>query len=276
MVFRHLGATLGTLSILLMPPLAADASVRLPVSFHRQEHSLSCEIATLKMALGAHGVDVSESELIAKLPFDPTPKEAGVWGNPNEGFVGIINGTMLGTGYGVYWDPIAKVGNDYAPTHVIKHGSASEVARHIDSGNPVIVWGYYGRRAVHSWRTPAGESIKAVNGEHTRIVYGFDGTADNPTHFYLIDPIDGHMSWSTEEFMHNWSALNHHAVVVLPPRTWIRVIGDIKVWEVDISTNTRQWVTTWDIFEARGGTSQAIQSVTSEELLRYTVGTDIL
>lgn len=276
MVYRHVGAVLSTVSILLIAPLTTDAATRLPVSFHRQEHSLSCETATLKMALGAHQIVVSEDELIAKLPFDPTLKGAGIWGDPNKGFVGSINGSMLHTGYGVYWDPIADLGNQYATTRIIQHGSASEVARHVAAGNPVIVWGYYGRRAVYTWQTAKGETIKAVNGEHTRVVYGFDGPVENPTHFYLIDPLDGPMSWSTEKFMYNWSALDHHAVVVMPPRTWVRVSNDAKVWEIDKSTNTRRWVTTWEALTYRGGTAQAVQTITSEELLRYTVGTDIL
>lgn len=228
------------------------------------------------MALGVHNIAVSEDELIAKLPFDPTPKGNGIWGDPNKGFVGNIDGSMLGTGYGVYWDPIAAVGSQYARTEVIEHGSAADIARHIRDGNPVIVWGYYGRRAVYNWQTPAGEHIKAVNGEHTRIVYGFDGSTENPERFYLIDPISGHMSWSTEEFMFNWSALEHHAVVVTPPRMWMRVEGDTKVWEIDTKTNTRQWVTTWNAFVSRGGGADDIRSIHETELLRYTPGADIL
>lgn len=260
----------------LLLPVSTDASVRLPVQLHRQEHSLSCEVATLKMALDAHGVVIPESELIAKLPFDPTPKDGGVWGDPNKGFVGSIDGAMLVNGYGVYWDPIAAVGDGYADAEVIRHGSASDVARHLADGNPVIVWGYYGRRAVYNWRTSAGATVKAVNGEHTRIVYGFDGTVENPTRFYLIDPIDGHMSWSTEEFMHNWSALNHMGVVVKPPREWVRLSGDTKVWEINRQENTRRWVTTWNVFISRGGAAESIRGINAAELMQYSAGADIL
>lgn len=276
MVYRHLGAVLGTASILLTSPLTTDAAARLSVSFHHQEHSLSCEVATLKMALGVYRIVVSEDELIATLPFDLTPKGEGIWGDPNQGFVGNINGSMLGTGYGVYWDPIAALGNHYVQTKVMQHGSASEVARFVAQGNPVIVWGYYGRRAVRNWQTVNGDNIKAVNGEHTRVVYGFDGSVENPSHFYLVDPLDGYMSWSTEEFMYNWSALEHHAVVVMSPRTWMRVGEESRIWEIDQSTNTRRWVTTWDAFVRRGGTTSAVRSIASDELLRYKVGTDIL
>src|SRR5262245_9197550 len=54
----------------------------LEVKWHRQEHSLSCEIAALKMALSAQGIEVPESELIGRLRFDVTPRANGVWGDP--------------------------------------------------------------------------------------------------------------------------------------------------------------------------------------------------
>lgn len=253
-------------------PAPTNASVRLNVPFHRQEQSLSCEIATLKMALAAHGINVSERELIQQLPFDPTPKSRGVWGDPNKGFVGRIDGRMLVDGYGVYWDPIASVGSNYAATRVIHHGSAADIAGQLAQGHPVIIWGYYGQRAVYNWQTPDGNTIKAVNGEHTRVVYGFDGPTDNPTRFYLIDPLSGHMSWSTDELMFNWSALNHMAVAIAPPRDWVRVAGEVDVWEIDPTTNTRHLIPTWAHFESRGGSPHAIKTITNQELLQYRIG----
>lgn len=256
--------------------LPALGEVRLPVSDHRQEHSLSCEVAALKIALSAHGISVSESELISKLPFDPAPKIPGSWGDPNRGFVGKINGKMLVDGYGVYWDPIAQLGENYAPTQVIRNGSAADIARQISGGNPVIIWGYFGRRAAYHWRSSAGQPIQAINGEHTRVVYGYDGTVENPTRFYLLDPLYGRMNWSTEQLMHNWSALGHMAVVVLPPREWVRIPGDPKVWEIDLRANTRRWVTTWETFIRRGGSPAAVTNISSEKLLYYQPGPDII
>lgn len=263
-----------SLGILLSASTAAAATI-LPLDFHRQEQSLSCEIATLKMALGVHDIDVSEAELISRLPFDPTPKGNGIWGDPNVGFVGRINGSMLRTGYGVYWDPIAKVGNHYTDTEVLRHSSASQLARHIADGNPVIIWGYYGRRAVYSWQTPTGKDIKAVDGEHTRVVYGFEGTVQNPTRFYLADPVTGTFSWSTAELMHNWSSLNHMAVVIKPSRQWVRTSDSGQVWELNTKTKTRHLVPTWETFVARGGSSTNIKTVDERVLETYQRGQDI-
>lgn len=254
---------------------SADAATTLSVPFHRQEQPLSCEIAALKMALGVHGINVSEAELKARLPFDPTPKGNGIWGDPNVGFVGRINGSMLRTGYGVYWDPIANVGSTYATTEVLRHGSAPQLAQHIAAGNPVIIWGYYGRRTVYFWQTTAGKEIKAVDGEHTRVVYGFEGTVANPTRFYLADPLTGTFTWSTAELMHNWSSLNHMAVVVKPARQWLKTPDSIHVWEINTKEKTRHLIPTWDTFVARGGASHKVEIVDERVLRTYQRGQDI-
>ena len=50
-------------------------TVKLDVPYHKQEHSLSCEVASLLMALKYRGIDVTESELIQQLPIsDPGPR----------------------------------------------------------------------------------------------------------------------------------------------------------------------------------------------------------
>ncbi len=95
-------------------PIDRDKSISVylsGVAFHRQEHALSCEIASLKMALSYYGVDVSETQLISELPVDtPGPRQPGnIWGDPEKGFVGNIDGTMPNSGYGVYEKPIASV-----------------------------------------------------------------------------------------------------------------------------------------------------------------------
>lgn len=243
---------------------------------HRQEHSLSCEIATLKMALSAHDISVPESELISYLAFDSTPKSSGVWGDPNKGFVGSIDGQMLVDGYGVYWDPIAAVGKKYAQTEILKNGSVQQLAQQIKNGNPVIIWGYYGSTQKNfSWQTPQGKAIQAVDGEHTRVVYGFDGPVSNPTRFYLIDPATGRFSWSTAELMNNWNSLNRMGVIVSPQSQWLREIGGTKIWEIDTDKNIRRWVTSWQTFTNRGGAAHLVVNTAKEKLLKYTVGSSI-
>ncbi len=248
--------------------------VRLPITFHKQQYSLSCEVAALKTALAVHGVEVAEQTLIGQLPFDPTPKTAGIWGDPNKGFVGSIAGRMLVTGYGVYWDPIATLGARYAVTEVMRNGSAKLLAQTIAQGNPVIIWGYYGDGKAYSWRTPAGANIHAVDGEHTSVAYGFDGPANAPTRFYLMDPIQGAISKSTDELMSNWGSWGHMGVIVSSPRTWVRAPYDSTIWEID-SKQIRHEIISWSAFVNRGGSSSSVQSITAAALKKYAVGASI-
>lgn len=249
--------------------------VQLPTIYHRQEHSLSCEIASLKMALQTVGVDVSESELITLMPFDQTKKGAGKWGDPNEGFVGNINGKMLVDGYGVYWDPIARVGLRYKRTEVIRGGSAKDVAQHIAAGRPVVVWGNYGRAKMYSWKTSDGARITAVNGEHARTITGFSGSVDNPSSFSLFDPIYGPITWSTSKFLANWGLLGNHGVAVFPYPRWVRASGEGKVWEISKDGKMRHWIKSWRVFVVRGGFKEAIVEVSKSELAQYERGLDI-
>lgn len=266
---RSMGRVAGLVSV------GSAATAELPVTWHRQEHSLSCEIAALKMALSGVGVAVEESELLAALPFDSTPKKGGVWGDPHQGFVGDIDGEMFADGYGVHWEPIARLGLRWRRTEVIEEASAAEVAEHIAAGRPVIMWGYFGRGRVGTWRTPAGRTIRAVDGEHTRVVVGFSGPITAPTSFILFDPLFGSLTWPVEKFMANWSRLGYAGVVVYPQPRWVRADGTGQVWEISPDGTARRWVRDWDDFLASGGYKEAIMVIDEEELARYTRGPDV-
>ena len=60
------------------------------------------------MALNYRGAIVSETDIMNIVGYDPTIRNGNVWGDPYTAFVGDINGRQDTTGYGVYWDPIAR------------------------------------------------------------------------------------------------------------------------------------------------------------------------
>lgn len=196
----------------------ASGDTILPIAFDRQDHSLSCEVATLKMALSYRGVRVTESDLIMLVGVDRTPKysegEQPVWGDPDIAFVGNIDGRMFRDGYGVYEGPIARAGSTYRRTFAFRGWSVQQLAAQLVSGNPVIIWGYLGSGAPVSWVTPEGHTVNAVSYEHTFLVYGIRGTTSHPEGFYVIDPIYGpkYMDVTTLETM--WSALGQRGVIV--------------------------------------------------------------
>jgi uncharacterized protein YvpB len=189
-----------------------------PATYHRQEHALSCEIAALKIALSVYGLNIPESELISKLKFDPTPRSKTTWGDPYTGFVGDIDGKMMGDGYGVYWEPIAEVGSQYLSAG-IRQFNPQILAAELADGHPVVAWGYFGRGKKYTWTTPEGKTITGVNGEHARTVVGFTGTIDSPTSFIIYDPIYGKLHWKTKDLMNNWAPFDNMGVVIYPKLT---------------------------------------------------------
>jgi uncharacterized protein YvpB len=255
-----------------------EPTVRLPVKLHRQEHSLSCEAAALKMALSTFDVHISESELISYLAFDDTVRAQvnNIWGDPNKGFVGDIDGKMLEDGYGVYWDPIADLGLRWRRTEVLESGTASQLAQIILDGNPVIAWGPFGREKREVWHTPEGKRINAADGEHARVVIGFDGDVSKPDGFIVLDPIYGEMYWGRDKFMRNWDVFDRMGVIVYPQPQWVRVKGSDNVWEISKDGTTRRLMNmSWNVFENLGGFEAAIHPITNQELASFIRGDDI-
>lgn len=86
--------------------------IKLDVPLVKQKRSLSCEAAALASALNYFGIDVTEERIIDQMPFDKTKKKDDVWGDPDSGFVGDIDGRSILSGYGIYWKPIAKLSSE--------------------------------------------------------------------------------------------------------------------------------------------------------------------
>lgn len=201
-------------SALATLPSIKPATRDLGVRFHRQERALSCEIASLKMALNFKLKDVTETELWVHMPYtDYLPRRAGnIWGDPDKGFVGSINGTMPDGGYGIHEGPIAQLARRYGEAKEMTGGTLEELIAEIDAGNPVIVWSGYGKDI--SWNTPEGKFVRAYKGTHVRVLTGYVGSAKNPESLIMMDPIYGKVWWSQEKFMNQWEALGKRAVVV--------------------------------------------------------------
>lgn len=202
-----------------------EPTVLLPVSFDKQDHKLSCEVAGLKMLLTYRGVNVSENELLKKIGVDPTPKTflhgvngaAGIlqWGDPQKSFVGDVDGNMLQNGYGVHWDPIARVAKEYRSSYAIEHWELPDLSYELDHGNPIMIWGYLGNGRPTSWQTVTGKTVNTIYYEHIFVVNGYSGTSKNPTGFHVIDTLYGQRYYPAQEFLTRWSALGRSGVVVL-------------------------------------------------------------
>lgn len=204
--------------------LALASSVVLPepamkildIPMHWQERALSCEAASLKMALNFKGTAISENTIMKKIGFDLTPRKDNVWGDPNKSFVGNIDGSSCKTGYGVYWDAVAEVAKNWSDAESFSNWTLQDITREIRAGNPVVVWGTIPVKQLTdcSWYTTEGKYIKAFRETHVRTVVGYVGPAANPTKIIMNDPLSGTLYWTAEKFMNNWKEFGYSGVVV--------------------------------------------------------------
>lgn len=199
-----------------LSPSNRSFNVVLKVPFHKQEHALSCEVAALKMALGFYNVAVTETELINDLKFDTmdSRNEFNIWGDPDKGFVGNIDGKIPNEGYGVYEQLILDLALQYRDAKKMENPQLVDVLKEVESGHPVIVWGSLSTGKDISWFTVEGKYIKAVHGEHTRVVIGFSGTPEKTKYILLMDPVYGKVIMSKNRFLKDWALLDNKAVVV--------------------------------------------------------------
>lgn len=187
----------------LYPPYVTrypQATLNLDVPYHRQEHALSCEIAALRMLFLHRGRDVTETELIARMPTGPMGSDPGLV------FVGNIDGRQMTTGYGIDWDGLARVANQLQTAEAFYGRNLHFLIDRLHDGNPVVIWGslYRSPRNV-SWVTPEGKYVHAVSGEHTWVVTGYAGPREAPTHIFTLDPIYGRRVFRTGDFLKNWA-----------------------------------------------------------------------
>lgn len=188
----------------------------LDVPVLKQEYPVTCEVASLRMVLNYYGFSLSEDDLLADLRFDTTsPMADGVWGDPEKGFVGSVNGSIFdGTGYGVHAGPIKNLAKIYRPTVELKNPDILKIVGLVTSGKPVIVWGLLSSRNLVSWRTEGGKEIRVYPGEHARVVVGYTGEADDPDKLILLDPIYGKIRMSADQFARDWKMMDNRIVVL--------------------------------------------------------------
>lgn len=193
---------------LTLPPATTptDADrVYLAVPRLHQQRSLSCEMASLRMAAQYQKVTRSEAELVQLMATDVTqPKlENGklIWADPNRVFPGNVRGWQLyhggvrqqpyrarraGWGYGIYAPGIAEV--------AAKIGLQAEVFDQVDRvytalerGHvPIVIVPCSGRSTSRkwSWVTPQGTVVPAINSEHAIVVTGY-----NEQRVWVNDPM---------------------------------------------------------------------------------------
>jgi uncharacterized protein YvpB len=193
-----------------------EDKIELAVPLVKQDLRFECNITAATMVLNYYGVQVTKEQFYEKISKQSVPYDSAdnIWGDPNEGFVGDIRGNDRG--YGVHWDPVAKVINRYRSSEVHRNWNLTDLLSEVKAGHPVIVWWQNGRSTPDdiSWTTPDDEEIKAVNGMHSEVVVGYVGTAEKPQRILVNDPWRGKRELTVEQFTSLWQFYDETALVV--------------------------------------------------------------
>jgi uncharacterized protein YvpB len=133
-------------------PFQPAGAIIANVPFTRQIYSLSCEAASLQMALAYYGIGASQDTILGVIGVDRTPPYydgSGTlhWGDPYQGFVGDPNGyenagSGAASGYGTYYSTIARAATTLGG-HVAQAGEGippSVIYAAAHNRQPVVAW----------------------------------------------------------------------------------------------------------------------------------------
>ncbi|MER7849025.1 C39 family peptidase [Kitasatospora sp. NPDC096077] len=201
------------------PPASASEASAVSVPYFHQQLSNDCEAAALRMILAARGVKANDQDVLNRIGVDYDHPEFGhsgpLSGDPYVAFVGDPDGSEVdGTGYGVYYPPVAKAARAFGLTvrQDSEGVSVQKLKDELAAGHPAIAWVDYLWR--HLPNTPYtaydGRSVLyAGPAEHTVVVTGFSGGKVS-----LNDPARGRTTVSEEEFADGYATYKHMAVVI--------------------------------------------------------------
>lgn len=197
-----------------VPERAVASRVRTPIV--EQAFRNNCETAALSMLLATVGVKQDQRALqdeIAKArPLDPGTRPAGetVWGDPERGFVGRVDGGGPAGGFGVFPGPVAELASRWAEPVNLSGREPGAIYRRLLGGDAVLAWVGLSDGPYETWRSPAGREVTVNFGEHTVVLTGIEGDR-----LYVNDPLDGQRKvWTKAQFEAMWALLDRRAVSV--------------------------------------------------------------
>lgn len=198
---------------------SAPTTRTLEVPAYRQAYALSCEAASLRMALAYRRITTDDAAILDRIGADPRQPlyRDGVlrWGNPYTTFVGDVTGSESAlTGYGTYYPTIAAAATALGGT-VLEAGeriSPQRVYSHVLDGHPAITW------VTYEWVAAKRSDYTAFDGaavpyagpvEHSVTVAGVD-----PTSMLINDPDAGQYWIPKTTFERAYETYNQMAVVL--------------------------------------------------------------
>ncbi len=180
----------------------------------KQVYPNNCETAALQMLLASRGIEQSQRSLQRRLrrdgPLDPRTAADGskVWGDPDHGFVGRVEGGGVAGGYGVYPKPLIALASRWVDAIDLSGGGAAVIYKQLLSGHAVLAWIGLSAGPYETWRGPRGERVRVNWGEHTVLLRGL-----REGRLVVNDPLIGErVIWSKQEFEEKWALLGHRAI----------------------------------------------------------------
>jgi len=169
-----------------------------------QYYTLDCEAQAASDWARYFGYEVDRTEFMDRMPVSD---------DPEEGFVGYINGSMgqfPPDDYGVHAGPVADVLNDFGvPAKAVRNWELGQIKSEIASGRPVIVWIVNLPFAIDTidYTASNGNTTKVARFEHTWIVTGYN--------MNVLTVIDSEWTYNvkTSTFMERWNALGNQAII---------------------------------------------------------------
>jgi uncharacterized protein YvpB len=191
-------------------------SSRISTPVVQQRFQNNCETAALSMLLASQGEEQDQVALQDEIrhdgPLDPETGANGemVWGNPEKGYVGRVDGGGTAGGYGVYQGPVIELARRWVePVDLSGEPPASLYAKLLD-GKPVFAWIGLQDGPYESWVDTDGEKVTVNYGEHTVLLIGIEGDR-----VLVNDPLDGQRKWWTKsEFETMYERLDRRAISV--------------------------------------------------------------
>jgi uncharacterized protein YvpB len=216
-----------------LKPEALPEESFLEVPLIQQEFALSCEVAALEMALAYYDIETSQQQLLDEVGYAQPQKltlvRPGyyVWGDPEVGFVGDVNGwfsgqrdgeTKLeyGTGWGVNNGPIARVAKNYRPDSEEVDGANSLLLRKaISEGYPVLWWHRRSEAQLDPINvyTSSGE-VRKFQEMHVSVLYGYDKDEEGNYRYHFNDPYFEQVILTEGEMLEQWKAHDNEIVIV--------------------------------------------------------------
>lgn len=210
--------------------LPATAILDIPLG--KQIYNLSCEAATLQMALKYYSIDVSQDKLLLDFGVSQpmvmqTVNDKIIWGDPDDGFVGDVRGTFtgtrdgvtslrFGTGLGINNGPVAKAARKYKPaSQEIDGATIDQVKLALVNKNPVMMW--HRRDDIHQESmevyTKSGKKV-IFQQYHVNLIIGYKTNLDGSVVYIINDPYFGKFELSETDLVRWWSRYNTEIVIV--------------------------------------------------------------